>query len=60
VIRAASVDPGYTMLRTQSVLAPAPIVSKSDIIAAPGETVVFKEKHGKLKEIGTLKPVVWY
>ncbi|HEY9733779.1 MAG TPA: hypothetical protein V6C89_17820 [Drouetiella sp.] len=60
VIRAASMDPACAVLRTQSVLTPAPMISNSGFVAAPGETVVFKEKHGKLKEVGTLAPAVWY
>ncbi|MBS1953675.1 MAG: hypothetical protein JST89_05810 [Cyanobacteria bacterium SZAS-4] len=72
IVRTATIQPTETtVVRTQSFIVPAgnlsapnimsaPVLSGTNMIAAPGETVVFKEKHGKLKEIGTLKPVVWY
>lgn len=60
IVRTTAVRPACTVIKTQSVLVPAPIVSESGVVAAPGETVVFKEKHGKLKQIGTLQPVVVY
>jgi len=62
VMRTATIEPtATTVVRTQSLIVPArPVLSSTNVIAAPGETVVFKEKHGKLKEIGTLQPVVWY
>jgi len=61
VVRAAAIEPiNTTILKTQSFVVPAPVVSSTEMVTAPGETVVFKEKHGKLKEIGTLQPVVWY
>lgn len=61
VIRAAAIEPRETtVIKTQSFVVPTQTLSSNEMIAAPGDTVVFKEKHGKLKEIGTLKPVVWY
>lgn len=60
VVRSAAIAPGCTVIKTQSVLTPAPELSSSEMVAVPGDTVVFKEKHGKLKQIGTLKPILWY
>lgn len=58
VIRAAELAPSCTMIKTQSVV--TPVVGSTDIIAAPGQTVILKEKHGKLKQVGTLTPTLWY
>ncbi len=61
VVRTTAVRPACTVIKTQSsVLVPKPIVSAPGVVAGPGETVVFKEKHGKLKQIGTLQPIVVY
>lgn len=61
VVRSAAFAPATTtVIKTQSVVAPAAVLSTGSMIAQPGETVVYKERHGKLKQVGTLKPVVLY
>lgn len=63
IVRATALVPRTTVVRTKT-MAPTMVtpVLSSNVILTPDESIpVYKEKHnGKLKQIGTLQPAVYY